>query len=90
MKVTKKLVAVMLLLLTVIISVPAVALTATYADDSGRLGFCDITKKKGFDFGKSKRVFRIDSEWYEKKEDFLKAIKKFSFGPTIAVKGGKP
>jgi len=63
--------------------------TATYADDSGRLGFCDITKKKGFDYGKSKRVFRIDSEWYEKKEDFLKAIKKFSFGPAIAVKGGK-
>lgn len=57
----------------------------TYADNSGRLGFCDITKKKGFDFGKTKRAFRIDSEWYEKKEDFIKALKSFAFGPQKPI-----
>jgi hypothetical protein len=29
---------------------------SVYADDSGRLGFCDITKKKGFEFGKLAHV----------------------------------
>ena len=61
---------------------------ATYADDSGRLGFCDITKKRGFKFGKSKRVYRIDSTWYETKEEFLEALKRFGFGGK-PIKGGK-
>jgi len=62
---------------------------ATYADDSGRLGFCDITKKKNdFEFGKTKREYRIDSKWYTKKEDFLKALEKFAFGPQAPMKGG--
>lgn len=61
---------------------------ATYSDDSGRLGFCDITKKKNeFEFGKSIRVYRIDSTWYEKKEDFIKALKRFGFGPQLPKKG---
>lgn len=62
---------------------------SVYADDSGRLGFCDITKKKGFEFGKSKRVYRIDSNWYENREDFIKALKNFSFGPQKPIQGGK-
>lgn len=62
---------------------------ATYADDSGRLGFCDITKKKNeFEFGESRRVYRIDSTWYETKEEFEKALKRFGFGPQTPVKGG--
>ena len=62
---------------------------STYADDSGRLGFYDTTKKKGFKFGKTKRVYRIDSNWYESKEDFIKALKNFAFGPQKPMKGGK-
>lgn len=49
---------------------------ATYVDDSGRLGFCDITPKNGFKFGKSRRVFRLDSTWYDNTDDFIKALKK--------------
>lgn len=48
----------------------------TYSDDSGRLGLCVITPKMGFKFGKSIRVFRLDSTWYDNKEDFMKALKK--------------
>ena len=48
----------------------------TYSDDSGRLGYCDITPKKGFVFGKARRVFRLDSTWYENKEDFIKALER--------------
>ena len=59
--------------------------TATYADDSGRLGFCDITKKKGFKFGKSRRVFRIDGTWYETKEEFIEGLKSFAFGPQPPI-----
>lgn len=56
----------------------------TYADDSGRLGFCDIVKKRNdFEYGKSRREFRIDDTWYDKEENFLKALKQFSFGPQI-------
>lgn len=63
---------------------------ATYADDSGRLGFCDITKKKNeFEFSESKRVYRIDDNWYDTKEEFVKAIERFGFGPQSPVKGGK-
>lgn len=62
---------------------------ATYADDSGRLGFCDITKKKNeFEFGESRRVYRIDSTWYETKEEFKKALKRFGF-VGAPIKGGK-
>ena len=59
-----------------------------YADDSGRLGFADITKKnKRGEFGKSRRVYRIDSTWYETKEDFIEALKRFGFGPQLPKKG---
>lgn len=59
----------------------------TYADDSGRLGFCDITEKKNeFEYGKSRRVYRIDGTWYETKKEFIKALKRFSFGPQTPVK----
>ena len=59
-----------------------------YMDDSGRLGFCDITKKKGeFEFGKSKRVFRIGNTWHETKEEFLEDLKRFAFGPRVVKKG---
>jgi len=62
----------------------------TYADDSGRLGFCDITKKnKRGEFGDSKRAYRIDSTWYDTKEEFVKALERFGFGPQSPVKGGK-
>lgn len=61
----------------------------TYADDSGRLGFCDITKKKSeFEFGESRRVYRIDSTWYETKEEFEEALKRFGFVGS-PIKGGK-
>lgn len=59
----------------------------TYSDDSGRLGFCVITPKKGFEFGKARRVFRLDSTWYENKEDFMKALEKNS-GLTFRKKKG--
>ena len=60
----------------------------TYSDDSGRLGFCDITKKnKRGEFGKSRRAYRIDGTWYETKKEFIKALKRFSFGPQTPVKG---
>jgi hypothetical protein len=63
---------------------------ATYADDSGRLGFCDITKKKSeFEFGESRRVYRIDSTWYDTEEEFVKALERFGFGPQLPVKGGE-
>lgn len=58
-----------------------------YADDSGRLGFADITKKnKRGEFGKSRRAYRIDSTWYETKEDFAGALKRFGFGPQLPKK----
>lgn len=62
----------------------------TYADDSGRLGFCDITKKKNeFEFGESKRAYRIDGTWYDTKEEFEEALKRFGFWPQSPVKGGE-
>ena len=62
----------------------------TYADDSGRLGFCDITKKKNeFEFGESKRAYRIDSTWYDTMEEFQEALKRFGFGPRLPEKGDK-
>ena len=65
--------------------------TCTYIDDSGRLGFCDHTKrKKNGDFGRSYRHFRIDSNIYKSKEKFLKALESFSFGPKKPEKGGEP
>lgn len=60
----------------------------TYSDDSGRLGFCDITPKKGCKLGKSSRVFRIDSIWYENKEDFIKALERIPAW-TFRKKGGE-
>jgi hypothetical protein len=56
----------------------------TYSDDSGRLGFCNISKKKGI----SRRVFRLDGTWYENKEDFIKALGKIPAW-TFRKKGGK-
>ena len=51
----------------------------TYADESGRLGFCDITKKKknGFLFGEPRRSWRIDSTWYDTFGEFVRALEKF-------------
>ena len=63
---------------------------ATYADDSGRLGVCDITKKKSeFEFGESRRVYRIYSTLYETMEEFAKALERVSLGFGEPVKGGK-
>ena len=47
----------------------------TYADESGRLGFCDITKKKknGFLFGNSRR----SCIWYDTFGEFVRALEKF-------------
>ena len=62
----------------------------TYADDSGRLGFCDITKKnKRGEFDKSRRAYRIDDNWYDTLEEFVKALERFGFGPQTPVKGGE-
>jgi hypothetical protein len=63
----------------------------TYTDDSGRLGFCDTTEKKGFYFGKTVRSYRIDTKWYENKKDFIKALKKFSYSeiPNNCEKGSE-
>jgi len=62
----------------------------TYADESGRLGICDITKKKNeFEDGESRRIYRIDSTWYDTEEEFIKALKRFDFGPQVVVKGGE-
>lgn len=61
---------------------------ATYADDSGRLGFCDITKKKNeFEFGESERFYRIDDTWYDTKAEFFNALERFGFGPQLPKKG---
>lgn len=63
---------------------------ATYADDSGRLGFCDITKKKcEFEFGESRRMYRIDSTWYETKEEFEEALERVALDFGQPIKGGK-
>lgn len=61
---------------------------ATYSDDSGRLGFCDITKKKNeFEFGESERFYRIDGTWYDTKAEFFNALERFGFGPQLPKKG---
>lgn len=63
---------------------------ATYADDSGRIGFCDITKKKNdFEFGKSRRVYRIDSTWYETFAEFVEALKRVGLDFGEPIIGGK-
>lgn len=59
----------------------------TYSDDSGRLGFCDIIPRKRFKFGNSKRVFRLDSTWYDNREDFMKAMETIPAW-TFREKGG--
>lgn len=56
----------------------------TYSDDSGRLGFCNIAKKKG----KSMRVYRLDSTWYDNTEDFMNALGKIPAW-TFRKKGGE-
>ena len=61
----------------------------TYSDDSGRLGFCDITPKKEFDFGKSRRVFRLDSKWYDDKAEFEKALEGIPAWTFHKKKGGE-
>lgn len=51
----------------------------TYANDDGRLGFCDHTsKKKNGDFCKTRRHYRIDGKVYKTKDAFEEAIKNFN------------
>lgn len=51
----------------------------TYVSEDGRLGFCDRTpKKKNGDFGKTRRLYRIDKKIYKTREAFLKALEKFN------------
>lgn len=59
----------------------------TYIDDSGRLAFCDCVPVKSRR-KKPYRVYCIDGKWYENKEDFIKALKRFGFGPQLPKKGG--
>ena len=57
---------------------------STYADNSGRLGFCDVVPMRlGNVVGKGYRVYRIDSTWYDDVKEFKKALKKFGFGPQL-------
>ena len=63
---------------------------STYADETGRLGFCTHTKKKkNGDFGRSYTHYRIDSKIFKTKEKFIEALKHFAFAPQDPVKGGK-
>lgn len=52
---------------------------ATYADESGRLGFCDHTPVLAdFDgmkeFGRPVRYYRLDNLVYTSKKEWLKAL----------------
>lgn len=60
----------------------------TYVDDNGRLGFCDCVPMKSRR-KKPYRVYFIDGKWYETKEEFEKALKRFGFGVGAPIKGGK-
>jgi len=52
--------------------------TCTYSSKDGRLGFCDHTRKKGgYEFGRTYRHYRFDSQVFTNKKDFLKAIKDY-------------
>ena len=65
--------------------------TRTYADDSGRLGYCVHTrKKKNGDFGRSYTHYRIDKQVYKQKEKFLEALKDFdvNMGVVKTLYGG--
>lgn len=51
----------------------------TYVSEDGRLGFCDRTPiRKNGDFGKTRRLYRIDKKIYRTREAFLKALKDFN------------
>lgn len=49
----------------------------TYSSEDGMLGFCDHTKKRGFDFGRSYRHWRIRKKVYTSEEKFLEALKDY-------------
>lgn len=66
------------------------AYQGTYADESGRLGFCDITERiNEFETGECHRSYRIDNTWYDTKEEFVEALKHFNFGPQEPKKKGE-
>lgn len=60
----------------------------TYVDDNGRLAICECVPL-GRSRKKPYRVFCIDGTWYEKQEEFEKALKRFGFGPQQPKKGGQ-
>lgn len=49
----------------------------TYVSEDGNLGFCDHTVKRGYDFGRSYRHWRIKGKVYKSKEVFLEALKEY-------------
>lgn len=49
----------------------------TYTSEDGMLGFCDHTKKRGFNFGRTYRHWRIGNKVYKSKEKFLEALKDY-------------
>lgn len=55
----------------------------TYSSEDGMLGFCDHTKKRGFDFGRSYRHWRIGKKVYKSKEKFLEALKDYHPAMTM-------
>lgn len=55
----------------------------TYSSEDGMLGFSDHTKKRGFDFGRSYRHWRIGEKVYKSKEKFLEALKDYHPAMTM-------
>ena len=55
----------------------------TYSSEDGMLGFCDHTKKRGFNFGRSYRHWRIGNKVYKSKEKFLDALKDYPPAMTM-------
>lgn len=55
----------------------------TYSSEDGMLGFCDHTKKRGFNFGRSYRHWRIGKKVYKSKEKFLEALK--DYHPAVTM-----
>ena len=53
--------------------------STTYANEDGRLGYCDhVPFKNGEPWGRSYRHYRIGEKVYKTKEKFLKALENFS------------